>query len=105
MKKTHRKRKWALAALIIAIAVVALSFALQRRILFPRHLAPLPDGDPVAALKQQSNIDFKLLTMSHADGKTEAWLFRDTSRPARGLVLYTHGNGETIDDLPYLLMP
>lgn len=75
---------------------------LQRRIVFPRHLAaPLPHaGEHLDGLER--------LWLSTEEGRVEAWYLpaagASPERPAP-LVLYAHGNAELIDYWPEVLEP
>ncbi len=86
-----------LGGLVIVMLGLA---ALQRRILFPRHLAlPYPDaGEGVAGLEK--------VWIDTPEGKVEGWWL-----PARGelgrrpAVIFAHGNAELIDYWPEMLEP
>lgn len=69
----------------------ALIFTFQRHLVFPAPsgLTPL-DPTQIAGLLA--------LDVSHADGRTQGWLVPAVGRTAPGpVVIYTHGNGELID--------
>lgn len=67
------------------IAVAALMFTQQRKMIYP--IAMTQPGPKIIKADGLS-----LLTQNIGEGKVEAYLWR-TSRPAKGLIVYFHGNG------------
>jgi pimeloyl-ACP methyl ester carboxylesterase len=84
--------KLAALALAAAIGYLALAYALQRSVLFPRP--PRPDRSPAEG---RDDVDVVWLG---ARGEVEAWYLAparsDRTRPAP-VIVFTHGNGELID--------
>ena len=78
--------------LLLGAGYMALLFLLQRSLVFPGagREAPRPDRSPPAGGQQ--------IWLDTSFGQVEAWLFpANTTEPAPAL-LFTHGNGEFIDD-------
>ena len=79
----------AAAILLVALALVAAAFGLQRPLMYPRPprpavAPPLPAGSERHWLGEASDV--------------ETWLLRPTAAAAPfPLIIYTHGNGELID--------
>lgn len=78
--------------LVLFVAYTALLFFLQRPLVFPGtgREAPPPDRSPPEGGKQ--------VWLTTSFGEVEAWLFpANTAEPAPALI-FSHGNGEYIDD-------
>lgn len=74
---------------------------LQRKLLFPSHMMQLRSHVAPPAEVERWWLDTD-------EGKVEAWFVPGhaaTPQTPRPLVLFTHGNGELIDDWPELLAP
>jgi pimeloyl-ACP methyl ester carboxylesterase len=88
---------WLLAAGILLYACYAAYFyALQRTMLFPRHLIPLRAQPPTVPGLEQ-----RWLTTSQ--GRVEMWYlppFDETGEDNAPLLIIAHGNAELIDDWP-----
>jgi pimeloyl-ACP methyl ester carboxylesterase len=94
--KRARRKRWLISVAILAILGGPVLTALQRFILFPRHLVPAP---PTGATPE----DVIRMDVVHEDGKSEGWLLlgRDASKSQPGpVVFFAHGNGELIDYWP-----
>ncbi len=84
----------ALGVVSVYLLVVMAFLALQRKVLFPRHLIPAPP-DVAERMPGLARVD-----VPHADGISEGWLI-----PGRGVsaqhpgpvVFHAHGNAELID--------
>jgi hypothetical protein len=83
----------ALLVTLAGVAAAAFVWTAERRLLFPARRAP----DASALLRQ---VDGEQIWLDGGGVRTEAWFL-----PARGvaltsapLIVYTHGNGELIDD-------
>lgn len=98
--------RWGLALLLLLglllAVVLAVVVALQRRIVFPRHLVrPAPAAG-------QGLVGLQRLWLQGDAGAVEAWLL-----PGEGVspahpgpaVIFAHGNAELIDDWPQRLEP
>ena len=89
-----------LGVIIIFIAISALVFGFQRRVLFPRHLAP-----PVPEEAPKNIVGLEQLWLGGA-AQVEAWFLPgngvSTSTPGP-VVIFFHGNGEVIDHYPRFL--
>jgi uncharacterized protein len=77
--------------LVLSVAYGALACGIQRSLLYPRP--PVPAGSPV-----EGRDDVRVAWVG-PERSTEVWLLppRDSAGPAPYLV-FTHGNGELIDD-------
>ncbi len=98
------RRRWrrAILGLLLPLLVVAgLIYALQRRVLFPRHLIPV-------AAQQAPPEEAEVWRLDTEAGPVEAWFLpapdATAERPAP-LVVFAHGNGELIDFWPDMLRP
>lgn len=89
----------AVAVALLAVAWVALAWTLQRRILFPAPSAP-----PISPAEDRGDVRIARL----GPDRVEAWFLppRGGGPPAPA-VLFTHGNGERIDDwlVPFSALP
>lgn len=90
-----RKRRWArvlFAVLRIYIIVCIVLFALQDRIIFPRHLLPKPFEQPYGTEAVELTID------CDDGGSGFAWyLPASTAEAPAPCVIFFHGNGEIVD--------
>jgi len=89
--------KYALFALGVYCAYCALLFLLQRQIMFPRALIPLP------SVSVQNSPGLEIIWLETEFGKVESWLLSPTSAtPSQPIpaVIFAHGNGELIDYWP-----
>ncbi len=89
--------KYALFALGVYCAYCALLFLLQRQIMFPRALIPLP------SVSVQNSPGLEIIWLETEFGKVESWLLSPAaatpSQPVPA-VIFAHGNGELIDYWP-----
>ena len=84
----------AVGALAVYVLLAMALLALQRTMLFPRHLIPEPP-DVASRIPGLVRVD-----VTHADGVSEGWFIpgRGVSAEAPGpVVFFAHGNGELID--------
>lgn len=80
---------------LLAIAYVAylgLVFALQRVMAFPGAFRDAPRAEPTAPEGAEQ------LWLETSFGRVEAWLFRAPVPERAPTIVFTHGNGELIDD-------
>ncbi len=105
MESTPRKRRrWRLLLLIVSlllVAIVIMVFALQRRLLFPRHLT---EPQPQAA----NLIDgLEEVWIESDQGPVEGWLIPGgaTAQEPGPAVIFAHGNAELIDYWPVEMAP
>lgn len=75
---------------------LAAGFFVHRWLVFPGAGRPAPDGRP-------DGVEVRWLDTSA--GRVEAWYLPPLNGPARGTVLYAHGNGGLIDATPDRLRP
>lgn len=99
---TRALLRWSVLLLLLLAALLGAVLALQRRIVFPRHLAgpALPPGPALAGVER--------LWITSDEGPVEAWLLLGAGRSARQpgpAVIFAHGNAELIEDWPQRLAP
>src|SRR5262245_34995912 len=84
-----------LVILLGVAAVGMLAISNQRRILYPLRRAP----DASALVRA---VDAEQVWLEAGGVRSEAWLLpaRDGARGPAPLLIFTHGNGELIDDWP-----
>jgi fermentation-respiration switch protein FrsA (DUF1100 family) len=93
MKTLFTTIGWTLTAYVLYCTVL---FVSQRRLMFPRHLAPVPAP---ASLNQ----GVETLPVSISEGNVEAWFLRPGHPEPGGrapALIVAHGNAEIIDYLP-----
>ena len=93
----HPYLKYIVWALCIYAGYCGLLFLLQRKIMFPRGMIPLPGtAEPgIAGLEK--------IWLTTASGKVESWLLKPLAQHAGSTtpaVIFGHGNGELIDFWP-----
>ena len=92
---THIMLKIVLWFLVLYAGYCLLLFLAQRHMLFPRSMMP-----PVSGEERQKNPSLETLWIQTSFGKIEAWYIpparRSDNQPVP-LVIFAHGNAETID--------
>lgn len=88
---------WALACYTVYCAAL---FLFQRRLMFPRYLAPAPpaSGSPTDGVEK--------MQIAVSGGNIEAWFLPpriEASGTAAPAIIFAHGNAETINDWPNML--
>jgi fermentation-respiration switch protein FrsA (DUF1100 family) len=100
---TPRRRNWIrrllLPVLFLVLGWAVIVLALQRRILFPRHVV-MPAPEVADAFD-----DLEKLWVDTDRGRVEAWLLPTGGEGPRGVLIFAHGNGELIEYWPHALEP
>ena len=86
----HVLTRMLLYALLVALGYGALACSLQRRVLYPRP--PVPRGSPV-----EGRSDVRAAWVG-PERTTEVWLLAPRASGPAPYLVFTHGNGELIDD-------
>jgi fermentation-respiration switch protein FrsA (DUF1100 family) len=88
MARRRRVMRLAIIAVSAYVVYCAIVWSLQEQLIYPRHVAGEPGGDPPS--------DVVVLKHAFAGGTTVAWLALPEQTPAP-LVVFCHGNAELID--------
>ncbi len=87
---------------IIYCIYLLILYFLQRNILFPGQYIK------ESSIVTKNNPDYEIIWIKTSFGKSETWFIRSeitNNTKAQPAVIFAHGNGELIDDWPFLLSP